>query len=76
MFGSKNEQMNDLTWRTMQQPMKTRIYRWYLGIAMDRLRLPCARIERMQAMQEWAEAQKRRHFHGGMVVYPVPEREE
>lgn len=70
MYASKNE----LTWRHLrqQQPILIKLFAGrQLQICMDRLKLPCARLDRMEALREWEEAQRRRHFRSGMVMYPV-----
>ncbi len=76
MYTSPNERTYDLTWRKLRQPLKTRIYRVYLRFCMDRLKLPCKRLEHMEVLREWAEIQTRRHLSGGSMVYPVQKREE
>jgi hypothetical protein len=66
--------INELTWRQMrhESPLLIKFFAdWQLRICMDRLKLPCARMERMEVLREWEETQKRRHFHRGMVMYPV-----
>ena len=70
---------HELTWRQMRQqrPLLIKLFSgMQLQICIDRLKLPCERIERMEALREWAETQKRRHCSKGMMVYPVREREE
>ncbi len=66
---NQNELTFDLTWRRLRQPLKTRFYRLYLRVCMDRLKLPCDRLEAI-------ERSTRRHYSRGMMVYPVQEREE
>jgi hypothetical protein len=64
--------INELTWRHMRQdsPLLIRFFTdWQLRICMDRLKLPCARLERV-------ERATRRHCRKGMMVYPVKMGEE